>query len=71
MLWVGGYIFETPPPQVTREGIEPYPATGVRALNARTAFFYGITGITPAMCMRLTGLGSRYLFASRMPTETT
>ena len=40
MLWVGGYTFETPPPLVTNDGIEPFPATGVRALHARTAFFY-------------------------------
>ena len=62
-LWVGGYTFETPPPLVTAEGIEPFPATGVRALHSRTAFFYGFTGITPAMCMRLTGLGSQYIIA--------
>ena len=63
MLWIGGYTFETPPPLVTQEGIEPLPSTGARALHARTAFFYGFTGITPAMCMRLTGLGSQYIFA--------
>jgi hypothetical protein len=63
MLWAGGYNFETPPPLVTAEGIKPLPATGVRTLNARTAFFYGFTGITPAMCMRLTGVGSQYVFA--------
>ena len=33
-------------------------------LNARTAFFYGITGITPAMAMRMTGIGSQHLFVS-------
>jgi hypothetical protein len=63
MLFVGGYNFETPPPLVTKEGIEPLPATGARALNARTAFFYGYTGITPAMCMRLVGIGSQYIMA--------
>ena len=63
MLWVGGYNFETPPPLVTGEGIKPLPPTGARALNARTAFFYGFTGITPAMCMRLTEVGSQYIFA--------
>jgi hypothetical protein len=62
-LWIGGYNFETPPPLVTTDGIKPFPATGVKALNARTAFFYGFTGITPAMCMRLTGLGSQYIMA--------
>src|SRR5258708_36157320 len=30
-------------------------------MDARTWFFYGITGITPAMAMRLTGIGSQYL----------
>ena len=60
-----GYDFETPPPLVTDEGIKPFPATGVRAANARTMFFYGYTGITPAMCMRLTGVGSQYLIAAK------
>ena len=45
------------------EGIVPFPATGSRKLHARTTFFYGYTGITPAMCMRLTGVGSQYLVA--------
>jgi hypothetical protein len=62
-LWVGGYSWETPPPLVTKEGIEPLPATGARTLNARTSFFYAYTGITPAMCMRLTGIGSQYVVA--------
>jgi len=62
-LWVGGYNFETPPPLVTKEGIEPLPPTGARTLNARTSFFYAYTGITPAMCMRLTGVGSQYIVA--------
>ena len=64
-LFVGGYNFETPPPLVTDEGIKPLPPTGVRKLHSRTAFFYGYTGITPAMCMRLTGLGSQYLIATK------
>jgi hypothetical protein len=62
-LFVGGYNFETPPPLMTAEGIQPLPATGARKLHARTAFFYGYTGITPAMCMRLTGVGSQYVWA--------
>jgi hypothetical protein len=62
-LWVGGYNFETPPPLVTKEGIEPLPASGARTMNSRTAFFYAYTGITPAMCMRLTGVGSQYIVA--------
>jgi hypothetical protein len=63
MLFPGGYTFETPPPLVTAEGIKPFPPTGARRLNLRTLFFYGYTGITPAMCMRLTNLGSQYLVA--------
>ena len=63
-LWVGGYDFETPPPQVSANGvITAYPPTGVRTLDARTAFFYYATGITPAMIMRVPGLGSQYLWA--------
>ena len=61
MLWVGGYTFETPPPLVTEDGIEPFPATGARKLHSRTSFLYAATGVTPAMCMRLTGIGSQYL----------
>jgi hypothetical protein len=64
-LWVGGYTFETPPPLVTDDGIKPFPATGIRKLHSRTAFLYAATGVTPAMCMRLTGVGSQYLMAAR------
>jgi len=64
MLFVGGYQFETPPPQVSPTGVvTPYPPTGARTLNSRTAMFYYATGITPAMCMRLTEIGSQYLGA--------
>ena len=62
-LFVSGYEFETPIPMITREGVKPFPPTGYRTLDARTAFFYGVTGITPAMAMRLPGIGSQYLFA--------
>src|SRR5271165_1124218 len=63
-LWVGGYEFETPPPQVSSNGIiTPYPPTGARTLNSRTAWFYYATGITPAMIMRLPGIGSQYVWA--------
>ena len=62
-LFQSGYEFETPIPQITREGVKPYAATGYRQLDARSAFFYGITGITPAMAMRLPGVGSQYLLA--------
>lgn len=64
-LFVSGYEFETPIPDITKEGAKPFPPTGYRLLNARTAFFCGITGITPAMSMRLPGIGSQYLFATR------
>ena len=37
---------------ITREGAKPFPPTGYRTLDARSTFFYGITGITPAMSMR-------------------
>ncbi|HKE01550.1 MAG TPA: DUF1254 domain-containing protein [Planctomycetota bacterium] len=63
MLFEGGFTFETPPPMVTRDGIQPFPPTGARTLDARTCFFYAYTGISPGMCMRLTGLGSQYLMA--------
>ncbi|HRH85292.1 MAG TPA: DUF1254 domain-containing protein [Rubrivivax sp.] len=62
-LFQSGYEFETPIPMVTREGVKPFPTTGYRQLDARSAFFYGITGITPAMAMRLPGVGSQYLLA--------
>jgi hypothetical protein len=62
-LWVGGYNFETPPPLVTAEGVKPFPPTGARTLNSRTAMFYYATGVTPAMIMRLTGVGSQYMLA--------
>ena len=63
-LFVSGSEFETPIPMITREGVKPFPPTGYRTLDARSMFFYGVTGITPAMSMRLTGIGSQYLFAS-------
>jgi hypothetical protein len=63
-LFIGGYNFETPPPQVSSTGVvTPYPATGYRTLNSRSAMFYYATGVTPAMCMRLTEVGSQYLAA--------
>ena len=62
MLFATGHEFETPIPLITREGVKPFPTTGYRQLDARTAFFYGVTGITPAMAMRLPGIGSTYLW---------
>jgi hypothetical protein len=63
-LFQTGYQFETPIPEITKEGVKVHPPTGYRTLDARTNFFYGITGITPGMAMRLPGLGSQYLFAA-------
>jgi hypothetical protein len=63
-LFITGYEFETPIPMITKEGAKPFPPTGYRTMDARTNFFYGVTGITPAMAMRLTGIGSQYLLAT-------
>ena len=61
-LFDGGYTFMTPPPEIGENGeVIPYESDGSRKLAARTSFFYVATGITPAMCMRLTGIGSQYL----------
>ena len=65
MLWVGGYEFLDPPPEITADGVRQSPSDGARKLNSRIVFFYPATGVTPAMCMRLTGIGSQYLMASR------
>ena len=65
MLFEGGYEFVTPPPMITAKGVEQNPSDGARKINSRIAFFYPYTGITPAMCMRLTGIGSQYLIAMR------
>jgi hypothetical protein len=60
MLFVTGHQFETPIPRIegpvengmrVPERAKLFPPTGYRTLDARTAFFYGITGITPAMSM--------------------
>ena len=64
-LFVGGYEFLDPPPQITADGVVASPSDGARKLNSRTNFFYMATGITPAMCMRLTGIGSQYIYAMR------
>ncbi|UFW85355.1 DUF1254 domain-containing protein [Bradyrhizobium barranii] len=72
-LFISGYEFETPIPMIEGpirgemqipEAAKPFPPTGFRTLDARTSFFYGVTGITPAMAMRMTGIGSQYLFTS-------
>jgi hypothetical protein len=65
MLFLGGYSFDTPPPAVTPEGIMPNPPVGHRRLASRFSFFHWATGITPAMCMYITGVGSQYLMATK------
>jgi len=71
-LFVTGYEFETPIPMIEGpvrrgeripEAVKPFPPTGYRTLDGRTLFFYGVTGITPAMAMRMTAIGSQYLLA--------
>jgi hypothetical protein len=73
VLFLTGYEFETPIPTIdgpVRDGmripesVKLFPPTGYRTLNARTSFFYGITGISPAMAMRMSGIGSQYLFVT-------
>ena len=62
MLWEGGANFETPPPEFTREGMfKPFPPTGARTLDSRTAFYYGYTLDSPGMIMRIPDVGSQYL----------
>ena len=64
-LFVGGYQFLDPPAVITPQGPVAGLSDGARKLNAATNFFYMATGITPAMCMRLTGIGSQYIYAMR------
>jgi hypothetical protein len=64
-LFVGGYQFLDPPPEITPGGPVAAPSDGARKLDSRINFFYMATGITPAMCMRLTGIGSQYIYAMR------
>ncbi len=61
MLRQGGFNFETPPPMITREGFKPFPPTGAKTLDSRTAFYYGYTMDSPGMIMRLPNVGSQYL----------
>jgi hypothetical protein len=61
MLFEGGYTFETPPPLFEQGMFKPFPPTGARALDSRTAFYYAYTLDSPAMIMRIPGIGSQYL----------
>ncbi len=62
MLFEGGAFFETPPPAYEGEGMfKPYPPTGARTLDSRTAFYYAYTLDSPGMIMRIPDVGSQYL----------
>lgn len=62
MMWQGGAFFETPPPQFTKDGMfKPYPPTGARTLDSRTAFYYAYILDSPGMIMRIPNVGSQYL----------
>ncbi len=61
MLFEGGALFETPPPAFKDGMFKPYPPTGARTLDSRAAFYYAYTLDSPAMIMRLPGVGSQYL----------
>ena len=72
-LTISGYDFTTPPPAIegpvrdglrTPTGVQTFPATGYRMLDARTNFYYGVMAISPAEAMRLSGIGSQYLLAT-------
>ena len=72
-LSVSGYDFTTPPPAIEGPveggvrkptGVRTFPPTGYRMLDARTCFYYGVMAISPAECMRLSGIGSQYLVAT-------
>jgi hypothetical protein len=61
MLFQGGAYFETPPPAFEDGMFKPYPPTGARTLDSRIAFYYAYTLDSPAMIMRIPGVGSQYL----------
>lgn len=63
MLFEGGAFFETPPPAFEDGAFKPYPPTGARTLDSRTAFYYAYTLDSPGMIMRIPGVGSQYLMA--------
>jgi hypothetical protein len=61
MLWQGGADFETPPPLFEEGMFKPFPPTGARTLDSRTAFYYAYTLDSPGMIMRIPDVGSQYL----------
>ncbi len=73
-LTVSGYDFETPPPVVegpvragvrTPDKVTTSAPSGYRVLDARTSFYYGVMCVSPAEAMRLNGIGSQYLMATK------
>ena len=73
LLTTTGYDFETPPPVIkgpirdgvrTPEEVVTFPSRGYRDLDARTALYYGYTGISPAEAMLVSGIGAQYLVAT-------
>lgn len=72
-FFICGWDFEGPPPVIEGpvrggvrkpERVKTFPPSGYRMLDARTFFYYGIYGSSPAECMLLSGIGSQYLFAT-------
>ena len=63
MLFQGGALFETPPPAFEDGMFKPFPPTGARTLDSRTAFYYAYTLDSPGMVMRIPEVGSQYLMA--------
>ncbi len=61
MLFEGGAFFETPPPLFENGMFKPFPPTGARTLDSRTAFYYAYTLDSPGMIMRIPEVGSQYL----------
>ncbi len=61
MLFQGGAFFETPPPKFEDGIFKPFPPTGARILDSRTAFYYAYTLDSPGMIMRIPEVGSQYL----------
>jgi hypothetical protein len=73
-LFTSGYEFETPIPIIEGpvregkripEGVKPFPKTGYRTLDVRTFYFYSNVAMSPALAMRMTGVGSQYLYGTR------
>ena len=55
--------FETPIPLITREGVKPFPPTGYRHVGCAHDVLLRLSPASrPGMAMRLTGIGSQYLF---------